>query len=227
MSRSTTIIDRDALRAAIRHLERSDHLVFLDRAIDLLSEADVAKMVKDYVDLRRLQRDPAARRPSLLEDVRAFHAATLAREHWEDFRVDSRNFMRKSAGTAGWIADCERHFGRCLEAERNGSDAIRIEVRDSLRLLFDLLRRIDRGDEIVFFADEGGSWQVGVLWDRVLPCHFRCLAASVGAAEYATEVRALVRDFASHDAGKVLGQACRAATPEQRLALPEAEGGQD
>lgn len=32
----------------------------------------------------------------------------------------------------------------------------------ALSMLFELLRDIDEGD-VIFFADEAGSWQVGVL----------------------------------------------------------------
>src|SRR5262249_24272214 len=38
---------------------------------------------------------------------------------------------------------------------------------------------IDEGhDDIVFFADEGGSWQVGIYWRKVFPPWFRCLSNS-------------------------------------------------
>ena len=38
---------------------------------------------------------------------------------------------------------------------------------------------------MVFFADEGGSWQVGVDWKSVLPADFRCLAETAGPEEFA------------------------------------------
>lgn len=31
------------------------------------------------------------------------------------------------------------------------------------------MRRIDDGEEVVYFTDEAGSWQVGVVWTSVLP----------------------------------------------------------
>jgi hypothetical protein len=47
-------------------------------------------------------------------------------------------------------------------------------VREAFELLFALLRRLDRDpDSVVFFADEGGSWQVGVDWRPALAAYFR------------------------------------------------------
>ena len=51
------------------------------------------------------------------------------------------------------------------------------EVREAFETLFGLLCHIDKvPDDVVFFADEAGSWQVGVDWDKVLPAGFTCLA---------------------------------------------------
>jgi hypothetical protein len=81
-------------------------------------------------------------------------------------------------------------------------------------------RRINEGEEgIVFFADEGGAWQVGVDWPKVLPVYFRCLSSTAAPDEYAQIVNAIGKDFARHDAPKHLSRARGAATREQRAAL--------
>jgi hypothetical protein len=51
-------------------------------------------------------------------------------------------------------------------------------------ILFGLLNHIDKGrDDVIFFEDEGGAWQVGVDWARVLPVWFKVLAATAGPEE--------------------------------------------
>ncbi len=91
-------------------------------------------------------------------------------------------------------------------------------------LLFALLRCIDEdADDVVFFADEGGSWRVGVDWDKVLPAYFRCLSVTTTPEEYAGLVR-IVTDFARHDAPKHLSRARAAATKEQNAALARVVG---
>lgn len=46
----------------------------------------------------------------------------------------------------------------------------------------------DCGHEVLFFADEGGSWLVGVGWGQVLPVWIRVLSASTDAKGFATAV---------------------------------------
>lgn len=60
------------------------------------------------------------------------------------------------------------------------------EVRQSFDIIFGLLDHIDEClEDILFFADEAGSWQVGVDWEKVLPAWFKVLSATVEPKEYA------------------------------------------
>jgi hypothetical protein len=87
-------------------------------------------------------------------------------------------------------------------------------------LLFALLDRIDEGhDDIVFFADEGGAWQVGVDWPRVLPTWFKLLAATVGPADYAQRITTLLSNHHRSGRDKMLAVADRIASKDQRATL--------
>lgn len=73
MARQAIEIDRNKLRAAIRKL--GDEYVFymLDDAIDLLPPAKLHKIVRKYLDLKRLRPDSEnVMKASLLADVKAF-----------------------------------------------------------------------------------------------------------------------------------------------------------
>jgi len=51
------------------------------------------------------------------------------------------------------------------------------------------MREIDRCErDVVFFADEAGSWQVGVLWDRVLPAWFRSMSPTTEAYRFVSSM---------------------------------------
>ena len=104
-----------------------------------------------------------------------------------------------------------------LELSGKGHHA---EARKAMDLLFELLHQIDNGsDDIIFFADEGGSWQVGVNEEKVLPAYFRSLAAVAEPDEYAARVLEVIEERGSHDREKLLKVARRGANEAQRQAL--------
>lgn len=89
-------------------------------------------------------------------------------------------------------------------------------------ILFGLMNHLDEGnDDVIFFADEGGSWQVGVDWAKVLPVWFKVVSATAGPEEYAERIRALLSCHYRYGRNKMLAIARRAATPHQRKGLAE------
>ena len=159
-----------------------------------------------------------------LDAVKRFHAASLRGEYYEDFDFNSKNFMNKSRGTQSWIAECHRLVDMCIEAGEKGKHAI---AREAFELIFDLLRLIDECcEESIFFADESGSWQVGIDWRTVLPAWFRCLAPTASPDEYVSAVLATINEYAPYDSKPLLAAARKVATQPQRNALSDARYGQ-
>jgi hypothetical protein len=211
-------IDRDKLRAAVRRL--GDEYVFymLDEAIDLMPQAKLLKLAKHYIDPSKLEPDGKAE-GSVLSDVKAFEKASLAGEYYKSFNVNSKNCMEKSTGTGAWIADCHRLLDGCVAQERKGDPA---EVRQAFEIIFGLLDRIDEClDDVIFLADEAGSWQVGVDWNKVLPSWFKVLSATAEPAEYVERITILLERHYNFGSGKMLAVARRTATPQQRKALSQ------
>ena len=223
MARESNEIDRDKLRAAVRKLGDDYVRYMLDDAIGLLPLAKLHKIAKKYLDLRRLRPDPEkATEATLLADVRLFEKASLAGEYYESLAVNSRNYTQKSAGTSSWIAAFRRHLDRCVAEAKTGNP---MEAREAMDILFGLLDHIDEcHDDVIFFADEGGSWQVGVDWARVLPAWFKALSVTATPEDYAQRITALLSRHYSYGRDKMLAVARRTATPPQRKALAEAEG---
>ena len=213
---AATPIDRDKLHVFVRNQDHEALLNLLDRAIDLLPKTKLAKLFEGRACPEELRPDSPSP-AGLVAAVKRFHAASLSGEYYEDFNVNSKNFMDMSKGTETWIAECCRLTVRGVAVAKKGNHT---EAREALELIFELLREIDEGgDEIIFFADEAGSWQVGIDWDTVLPAWFQCLAASESAEEYAVAVREVIEEFASYHAKPLLKAAGRVATKEQRAAL--------
>ena len=180
-------IDREKLRAEIRKLGTEYASYMLDDAIELLPPSKLRKIAKKYIDLERLRPDAeTVTEENLLAKVKAFEKASLAGEYFESFNVNSKNFTKQSTGTRAWIATYLRHLDRCVTISRIGNP---MEVRQAMDILFGLLDHIDECRvDIVFFADEAGSWQVGVDWDKVLPAWFKVLSATAEPEEYARRI---------------------------------------
>ena len=209
-------IDREKLRVQLRRLRKDALLDLLDCAIDLLPMTRLPALVESHIDPKSVVSDgrTAGR---LVDVVRAFRKASLRGDYYDDFAVNSKNFMEKSPGTETWIAECRRLFERCVTA---ASKSHQDEVRESFEVLLDLLRHIGEGnDDVVFFADEGGSWQVGVSWEAVLPAYFACLSATAEPDEYAQTVTKVVDDFVRYDRDKYLRKARGIGTKAQKNLL--------
>ncbi len=217
-SASPPEIDRDKLRDALRII--GDEYVFstLDEAIDLLPPDKLAKLVGPYIELERLRpvASASATQRSLLEEVKDFDTASRAKKYYVSFSVNSTNCMESSTGTRAFIAECRRQFDRCIAHASKGAAA---ETREAFDTIFALLQHIDEGnDDVVFFADEGGSWQVGVDWRKVFPAWFRCLSKSADPSEFASAVTTM-DGFEECSRDTYFAVARKIATAEQRKAL--------
>lgn len=211
-------IDRGKLRAAIRRLGDESVFYMLYEALDLLPQSKLLKLVKRYIYPLELQPDGEGQ-GNLLSDVKAFEKASLAGEYYQSFMVNSKNFTEKSLGTRAWIAECHRLLDLCVAQGRTGHP---FEVCAAFDIIFGLLDHIDEClDDVIFFADEAGSWQIGIDWENVLPAWFRVLSTTAAPAEYAGRITALLEHHCSYASTKMLSIAHRIASPEQRRVLSD------
>lgn len=217
MKATMPAIDRDKVRAALRRRGAETIFYILDEAIDLLSPENLAKLVAPYMDIKELRPDGPTCKKSILDEVRVFDTASRAGRYYESFNVNSKNFMDKSMGTQSFIADCNRLLDRCVEEAPNGAAP---EIREAIEMILDLLRYIDEcHDDVIFFADEAGAWQVGVDWVRVLPALFLCLSQTTEEEEYGRLVTNIVNEFDKYSQKKHLTAALGLGTSAQRRAL--------
>jgi hypothetical protein len=210
-------IDIRILRTKIRtELETEDLLSLLDRAVDLLPQEMLPELIEGFFDPDSVSLDEPSDL-ALLDEICTFFEESMVGVYYEAFSVNSRNFMDRSRGTINFIAQFQRVMQRCIDESENAEPT---QVRQAFELLIKLLDEIDEGrDDIIFFADEGGSWQVGVTWEEVLPRYFKSLAAVAKPKEYAQIVVDLVKKHIDYHAEKHLKQALKFASVPQKKAL--------
>jgi hypothetical protein len=213
---TTPAIDRKKLHVAIRKMGNNQVFFMLEEAIELLPQTKLNQLAKQFLDLSQLRPD-ASTKGCLLTDVMAFEKVSLKGQYYEDFMVNSKNCTEMSKGTRSWIAECNRLLDRCVNATSKGDP---VEVRQAFGTIFSLLDHIDEClDDIVFFADEAGSWQVSVDWRKVLPAWFTCLSATSEPEDYARRVVEVIENHEGYNRTKHLATAKKLATPEQKKAL--------
>jgi hypothetical protein len=210
-------IDIRSLRQHIRQeLDTEELLRLLDRAIELIPQEQLPQLIEGFFGPDLLQVD-ATPNKAILDEVRDFYDSSFAGVYYEDFRVNSRNFMDRSRGTINWIAEFNRLMQRCVEVCRDGDYP---KVQQAFDLLFELLDTLDEDpDAIIFFADEAGAWQVGVDWDTVLPAYFTALANVAKPKAYAQAVLKVVTAHVDYDRDKHLQTALKVAKPTQQKAI--------
>jgi hypothetical protein len=209
-------IDRDKLRAAVRREGNECIFGMLDVAIDILPQAKLRKLIAGYLNPAELCADGEGKQ-ELPAAFQAFHRASLAGTYYQAFEVNSKNSTETSSATLAWMADCRRLHDQCGILAKKEDPAT---ARQAFELIFDLLDRIDAGnDDILFFADEGGSWALGIDWEKVLPVWFRVLSATADPGEYAQRIDAVLKQHYDHGRTKMLTVAMRVATPAQSRLL--------
>jgi len=209
-------IDRDKLRTALRRLRNEEVYRLLSEAVEMLPTAKLQRLVKGYFDLAQLH--PEEHKPeNLLQEAKTFEKASLRGDYYESFNVNSKNYTELSKGTRAWISEFNHPLDRRIAAAKKHNKA---RTREAIEICFGLLRHIDEClDDVIFFADEGGSWQGRVDWDKVLAAWFLCLSTTAQPEEYTTRVTEIVDEFQHYARDRHLSSARRVATPPQRQAL--------
>lgn len=209
-------IDREKLRVALRRLSRDRLRRLADAAMDMVPKAKLEPLVRAHLGSVDLA-PSSPRAASILAEVKKFHDAAIRGDYYESFSVNSKNWTDKSEGTELFIAEHYRLVGRCVRAAA-ARGPLR-PVREAFELLFDLLRRIDRSDDVIFLADERGSFQVGLDSATALPAYFRCLAEDTSPDDFAREVRRVIADFADYERPRHMAAARRVASAAHQAAL--------
>jgi len=187
-----TKIEWDMLRPHLVRLKKGELLDVLGLAFNALPRTQISRVFGAHVDLEALTaktpRSMSAGR--LLQTVQQFHRDSLKGKFYEGFNVNSKNYREKSEGTRTWIREVDQLFSQCVTVSAKGGHK---QAREAMDLLFDLLRRIDDGEDFIFFADEQGAWQVSVDYQKVLPAYFASLAAMIDPDEYMDRVSEVIR----------------------------------
>lgn len=211
------LIDFTAVRAELRALDRGALLIIAERAIELMPAAQLSTLLSDYVRVETSPTEASHAPVSLPDEVRVFYDTAMAGKYYETVEINNRGGQEQSEGTDAFIAEFHRLLQKCIQAAQQEVPA---GLRESFEFLFGLLRHIDEGnDDVLFFADDGSSLDVGVNWCAALPAYFNCLAKTSSPEEFARTVDKAVADFVDYDRPWYTDAARKVGSDVQRIAL--------
>jgi hypothetical protein len=205
-------IDAERLWWAMRGLNRGALMQLLARALALVPVGELKHVLGDHLRAGDFGATADEQPATLRIEVERFYE--LARQGYFYEETSSRG-REQSRGTQEFVARWTVALDRCVTEHGRLPPE---EVRAALEMLMELLRTVDeRGDDIAYFIDESGSWQVGAAWDRALPVYFDCLARTSTEQEYGVAVAAVLADFGGR--GNVPRAELRLAAEEAWLAV--------
>ena len=211
------LIDFTAVRAELRALDRGALLIIAERAIELMPAAQLSTLLSDYVRVETSPTEANHVPVSLPDEVRVFYDTAMAGKYYETVEINNRSGQEQSEGTDAFIAEFHRLLQKCIQAAHQEVPA---GLRESFEFLFGLLRHVDEGnDDVLFFADDGSSLDVGVNWCAALPAYFNCLAKTSSPEEFARTVDKAVMDFVDYDRPWYTDAARKVGSDVQRIAL--------
>lgn len=211
------LIDFTAVRAELRALDRGALLIIAERAIELMPAAQLSTLLSDYVRVETSPTEANHVPVSLPDEVRVFYDTAMAGKYYETVEINNRSGQEQSEGTDAFIAEFHRLLQKCIQAAHQEVPA---GLRESFEFLFGLLRHVDEGnDDVLFFADDGSSLDVGVNWCAALPAYFNCLAKTSSPEEFARTVDKAVADFVDYDRPWYTDAARKVGSDVQRIAL--------
>lgn len=211
------LIDFTAVRAELRALNRSSLLIIAERAIELMPASQLSTLLSDFVRVETSTAEASHTSVSLPDEVKMFCDAAMAGEYFKTVEINNRGRQKQSKGTDAFIAEYHRLLHKCICA---ADQKVLSELCESFEFLFGLLSHIDEGDDdVLFFADDGSSLDVGVDWRIALTAYFNCLAKTSSQEEFAHTVGVAIADFVSYDRQWYLDLARNVANDAQRAAL--------
>lgn len=208
------MIDYTAVRAELRNLSRGSLLVIAERAAELIPAEQLSVLLGEIANIEASALFPVA---ALISDTRQFVNAAMAGHYYEAVEINNRGRQEQSGGTDVFVAEFDRLVRRCAIAPEQGQFAA---TWKSVELLLDLLRYIDEGnDNVLFFADDGGSLTGSINWHSLLPAYFKCLTAILPPVEFARTVVSTIDEFVRYDREHHLAAAHVVANDAQRVTL--------
>lgn len=151
-----------------------------------------------------------------LANVEQFYKKSMEGYYYAPFDINSKNFSDIPEETDAWFDEISDYFEDSSELTTQGEHEMAVQC---FKLLYELIEKMEDGDEIVF-ADECGTWMIAGDEKLFITSYLSSLATISTPEEYAKHVIPLVkRDSYESFNNKVYVSAIKVANEDQKIYL--------
>ena len=152
----------------------------------------------------------------IIKDVKKFHKDSLNGAYYAPFDINSRNFSHIPEETQEWF---EKLNDLLISSTQLSKQVDHLYAIDCFSILYDLIEKMENGDEIIF-ADEYGTWMIPGDEKVYIKAYIESLAATKEPDDYTKLTIPLLRkDSYESFSKRVYSIAFKAANKEQQKYL--------
>lgn len=147
-------INKKKLFEAIRALKKSELITLLEEAFDEM-ERGTRRVVFGELFNEYTKKERTAEQ--VRKQVKQFYKQSMAGDYYAPFSINSKNYLDVPEETDEWFDEIGDHLGFVSELVEEEEYETALHC---FKLLYELIDRMEEGEEIVF-ADELGAWMIG------------------------------------------------------------------
>ena len=152
----------------------------------------------------------------ILTTIEQFYKKSMDGYYYAPFDINSKNFSDIPEETDAWFDEISDYLEDSSRLTDQGEHEMAVQC---FKLLYELIDKMEDGDEIVF-ADEYGTWMINGDEKRFIKAYLSSLAAISNPEEYAKDAIPLVkRDSYEWFHNKVYVSAIKIANEDQKVYL--------
>ena len=152
----------------------------------------------------------------ILTTIEQFYERSMAGYYYAPFDINSKNFSDIPEETDAWFDEISDHLEDSSRLTDQGEHEMAVQ---GFKLLYELIDKMEDGDEIVF-ADEYGTWMITGDEKQFIKSYLSSLAVISTPEEYALGAIPLIkRDSYESFHNKVYASAIKVANEDQKIYL--------
>jgi len=203
-------------QAVLNFLKKQTKAVLLDLLSSAFYEMNSSQKRAVFGSIMKQMKPSKLDKQNVLKDVKKFCKDSLAGVYYAPFDINSKNYTHVPEETEEWFEKLNDHllFSTQLTKQKDHSCAI-----DCFSMLYDLIEKMENGDEIIF-ADEYGTWMIPGDEKVYISAYIASLAAAKSPEDYAKATIPLLRkDSYESFSNKAYSIATKAANKDQQKCL--------